>query len=70
LYLPRSTRTIWQVLKDGGRIPTHVREHHPIQRPEPMQHWELEIQDLIGKSMSFQAYLKYMLEQARTLKSD
>jgi hypothetical protein len=31
---------------------------------------ELEIQDLIGKSMSFQAYLKHMLEQARTLKSD
>jgi hypothetical protein len=31
---------------------------------------KLEIQNLIGKSMAFQAYLKHMLEQARTLKAD
>jgi hypothetical protein len=36
LYLPRSTRTIWQVLKDGGRIPTRVRQHYPIERPAPV----------------------------------
>ena len=29
VYVPRSTRTIWQILKDGGRIPSRVREHHP-----------------------------------------
>jgi hypothetical protein len=52
LYLPRSTRTIWQVLKDGGRIPTRVREHHPIERPEPMQHWEMDFGQL-GDAFEF-----------------
>ncbi len=42
LYLPRSPRTIWQVLRAGGRIPTRVREHHPLTRPEPLQHWEMD----------------------------
>jgi hypothetical protein len=52
LYLPRSTRTIWQVLKDGGRIPTRVLQHHPIQRPEPMQHWEMDFGQL-GNTFEF-----------------
>jgi transposase InsO family protein len=45
-YIPRSTRTIWQVLKNGGRIPTRVCEPHPIQRPEPLQHWEIDFGQL------------------------
>ena len=52
LYLPRSTRTIWQVLCDGGRIPKRVREHHPIVRPEPMQHWEMDFGQL-GNAFEF-----------------
>jgi transposase InsO family protein len=52
VYLPRSTRTIWQVLKDGGRIPTRVREHHPIERPDPMQHWEMDFGQL-GDAFEF-----------------
>lgn len=52
VYLPRSTRTIWQVLKDGGRIPTRVREHHPLERPEPMQHWEMDFGQL-GEAFEF-----------------
>ena len=52
LYLPRSTRTIWQVLKEGGRIPTRVREQHPIERPEPMQHWEMDFGQL-GDAFEF-----------------
>jgi len=46
VYVPRSTRTIWQVLKEGGRIPTHLGEHHPVERPEPMQHWEMDFGQL------------------------
>ncbi len=42
LAVPRSTRTIWKVLKEGGRIPTRVRYHQPIERPDPMQHWEMD----------------------------
>lgn len=52
VYLPRSTRTLWQVLKAGGRIPTRVREHHPIERPEPMQHWEMDFGQL-GEAIEF-----------------
>ena len=46
VYLPRSTRTIWQVLKEGGRIPTRLHEHYPIERPEAMQHWEMDFGQL------------------------
>ena len=52
MYLPRSTRTIWQVLKEGGRIPTRAREHHPLERPEPMQHWEMDFGQL-GDAFEF-----------------
>lgn len=45
-YLPKSTRTIWKVLREGGRIPTKVREHHPLERPDPMQHWEMDFGEL------------------------
>lgn len=52
VYLPRSTRTLWPVLKDGGRLPTRVQEHHPLERPEPLQHWELEFGQL-GAAFAF-----------------
>ncbi len=52
LYVPQSTRTIWQVLKDGGRIPTRLREHYPLQRPEPMQDWEMDFGQL-GDAFEF-----------------
>jgi transposase InsO family protein len=51
-YMPRSTRTIWQVLKDGGRIPTRTRDTHPVERPEPMQHWEMDFGQL-GEAFEF-----------------
>jgi transposase InsO family protein len=41
-YLPRSPCTIWRVLKEGGRIPTRVKIHYPIERPAPMTHWEMD----------------------------
>jgi transposase InsO family protein len=44
--LPRSTRTIWLVLRQYQRIilsPT--RDHHPIARPEPMSSWQIDFKD-------------------------
>lgn len=52
LYVPRSTRTIWHILKDGGRIPSRVREYHPIERPQPMRHWEMDFGQL-GDTFEF-----------------
>jgi transposase InsO family protein len=48
-FIPRSSGTIWRVLKEGGRIPTRVREHHPIERPTPMTHWEMDFGQLGGQ---------------------
>lgn len=49
LYLPKSTRSIWKVLKQGGRIPTRVRVHIPLERPEPMKHWEMDFGEMSNK---------------------
>jgi transposase InsO family protein len=44
--LPRSTRTIWQVLRQHQRIaPKQQRSHHPLERPEPMVSWQLDFKD-------------------------
>ena len=40
--LPRSVRTLWQILKTAGRIPQRRHEHHPLPRAEPMQEWEAD----------------------------
>ncbi|MBA3868265.1 MAG: transposase [Anaerolineae bacterium] len=46
VFVPRSSCTIWRVLKDGGRIPTRVHDHHPVERPTPMEHWEMDFGQL------------------------
>lgn len=41
--LPRSSRTIWQILPNRQRIVDPVlRPHHPLERPEPLRSWQLE----------------------------
>ncbi len=47
LYLPRSTRTIWQILRQNGRI-CHPSppEHEPEERPEPMSEWGIDFKDI------------------------
>ena len=40
--LPRSHWTLWQILREAGRIPTRQREHHHLERAEPMEEWELD----------------------------
>lgn len=45
-FIPRSTHTVWRVLREGGRIARCVVEHHPVERPDPMQHWEMDFGQL------------------------
>jgi DNA-binding MarR family transcriptional regulator len=40
--LPRSTSTIWQVLKDAGYIPEKVKTHVALEPSEPMDEWEFD----------------------------
>jgi|GEM_PF-325885 len=47
LRLPRSPRTIWQILCAAGRIPPRgFRDHHPVERPAPMTSWQLDFKDV------------------------
>jgi transposase InsO family protein len=44
--LPRSTRTIWRILHQYGRIaPRSERRHRPIPRPQPLTVWQLDFKD-------------------------
>jgi len=40
--LPRSTSTIWQVLKDAGYIPEKVKTHIALEPSAPMDEWEFD----------------------------
>ncbi len=47
LRLPRSTRTIWQILRQYGRIAVpSERRHTPVERPAPMTAWQLDFKDV------------------------
>ena len=42
-YIPRSTRTVWQILRENGRIfRPSPPEHEPEERPEPMSEWGID----------------------------
>ena len=46
LRLPRSTRTIHRILHENGRIPSRLpRLTDPIERPKPMEQWQLDFKD-------------------------
>jgi hypothetical protein len=44
--LPRSSRTIYRLLCQAGRIPHRVPSlHDPLERPMPMSQWQLDFKD-------------------------
>src|SRR6266571_7647024 len=44
--LPRSSRTIYRFLRENGRIvPRLPHLSDPIERPRPMEHWQLDFKD-------------------------
>jgi transposase InsO family protein len=46
LRLPRSTRTIHRLLREHGRIALRLpHAPDPCERPQPMQHWQLDFKD-------------------------
>ena len=45
--VPRSSRTLYRLLKAHGRIPSrHPRVPHPLQRPAALSHWQLDFKDV------------------------
>ena len=46
MRLPKSTRTIHRLLRDNGRIAVRLpRLTEPLERPQPMEHWQLDFKD-------------------------
>jgi transposase InsO family protein len=44
--LPRSSRTIYRILQQAGRIVQRLPGlHEPLERPAPMSHWQLDFKD-------------------------
>ena len=44
--LPRSSRTIYRILQQAGRIAQRLPQlHEPLERPAPMSHWQLDFKD-------------------------
>lgn len=44
--LPRSSRTIYRILQQAGRIAQRLPHlHEPQERPAPMSHWQLDFKD-------------------------
>jgi hypothetical protein len=44
--LPRSSRTIWRILRQHQRIVDPLgRAHHGVERPEPLQSWQMDFKD-------------------------
>lgn len=44
---PRSTSTIWTILNLHHRIVrSQKRAHEPVERPDPMRHWEIDFTDI------------------------
>jgi transposase InsO family protein len=47
LRLPRSTRTVWLILRQHGRIAIPGEHRHtPVERPAPMTAWQLDFKDV------------------------
>ena len=47
LPLPRSSRTLYRLLKAAGRIPTRrPRLPQPLERPAALSHWQLDFKDV------------------------
>jgi transposase InsO family protein len=46
LRLPRSTRTIWQILRQYGRIGNQHYDHVPVPRPAPLAVWQWDFKDV------------------------
>jgi len=50
LRLPRSTRTVWEILRRNGRIwQPKQKAHRPMERPEPLSSWQIDFKDIAGR---------------------
>jgi hypothetical protein len=69
LRVPRSTRTIWQILRNNGRIGDRHRKHTPVPRPAPMQVWQLDFKDVSSVPADPDGKRQHVVEVLNTVDS-
>jgi hypothetical protein len=63
--LPRSSRTIYQILKRAGRIAARLpRQHEPVERSAPMRDFQLDVKDASSVPADPQGKRQHVVEVA------
>lgn len=65
---PRSTRTIWQILRKYGRIlPRVPRPTEPLDRPPPLTAWQLDFKDASTVPPDPDGKVRHVVEMLNTI---
>lgn len=68
LRLPRSTRTIWLILRQHGRIAIASGRHRtPVERPEPLSAWQLDFKDVSSVPAESDGKQQHVVEVLNTV---
>src|SRR5437588_13035707 len=66
--LPRSSRTIYRILQQAGRIaPGLPQLHEPVERPVPMSRWQLDFKDAASVPADPQGKRQHVVEVLNTV---
>ncbi len=66
--LPRSSRTIYGILKRAGRIAPRLPQlHEPVERPAPMSRWQLDFKDAASVPADPQGKRQHVVEVLNTV---
>jgi transposase InsO family protein len=66
--LPRSSRTVYRILRQAGRIAQRrPRVHDPIERPAPMSQWQLDFKDASTVAASADGKQQHVVEVLNTV---
>jgi hypothetical protein len=66
--LPRSTRTIWRILRDHQRIlDPPFRKHQPAERPAPLSSWQIDFKDASSVPAEMEGKQQHVVEVLDTL---
>ncbi len=68
LRLPRSTRTVWLILRRYGRIAIPGEHRHtPVERPAPMTAWQLDFKDVSSVPADPEGKRQHVVEVLNTV---
>ncbi len=68
LRLPRSTRTVWLILRQYGRIAIPGEHRHtPVDRPAPMTAWQLDFKDVSSVPADPEGKRQHVVEVLNTV---